>query len=138
MKKNVRKALAISGMTLAIGASGLILDASASTARPVRVQRSHQEKILRSKSSDLHEKNRKGRKTFTGTVSEIKDNSITLLSGEKTFTAKISDETRILNKQWGTISLSELKSGDKIKIFGKSSGDIIIAKTLRIILNHTK
>lgn len=136
MKKNVRKALAISGMTLAIGASGLILDASANSGRPIRVQRSHQEKILKSKGSGFELRSQKGRRSFSGIVKEVSENSITFVHGEKTFTAKISGETRILDKKWNSIPFKDIRSGDKIKVFGKSSEDIIAARTVRVIFNQ--
>lgn len=136
MKKNVRKALAISGMTLAIGASGLILDASANYEKPARIQRSHQEKILRSRNTNLNEKNHKNRRSYPGIVSNVSENTITFSSGEKTFTAKITGETRILDRTWNNIPLSSIKEGAKIKVTGKSAEEIISAKTVRVILNQ--
>ncbi|EKE25331.1 MAG: hypothetical protein ACD_5C00206G0010 [uncultured bacterium] len=136
MKKNVRKALAISGMTLAIGASGLILDASANTEKPIGIQRSHQEKILRSKSSNLNEKNHKSRRSFSGRVSGITKNSITFSNREKTYTAKFTDGMRILNKNWNNILISDIEVGDKIKVFGKFNEGTISAKTVRVIFKQ--
>lgn len=132
MKKNVRKALAISGMTLAIGASGLILDASANMGKSLRVQRFHQEgNGLRS----TENKNR-GRKSFSGVVSNISKNSITFSNSEKIFTARITGETRILDRSWNSILLTDIKNGDEIKVFGKSAENIITAKTVRMIFNQ--
>ncbi|EKD58694.1 MAG: hypothetical protein ACD_56C00069G0008 [uncultured bacterium] len=126
MKKNVRKALAISGMAIAIGTSSLIMDASAKEG----VQRSHQERIIKAKSTESERSSNKSRATV-GIVRAVSENSITFERRSKKFTARISDETRLRDRLWKDISISQINVGDKIKVLGTVSDEIITAKTIR-------
>ena len=136
MKKNVRKALAISGLAIAIGASGLTLTASADTnSKNQRFER-HQNpyKISRAtKKVDSSEKTKWHRRAIPGFVSSISNDSITIKKGNKEFIVKISNETRILDRTWKTINLSEIKTGHKIRVFGTLSGTTVTAQTIRDI-----
>lgn len=128
----MRNALAISGLALAIGASGFTLDASANTGNRGRIQRSHQERIVRTKKITT-ERIATGRRVTVGTVSEKTGSTITLTRGAKTYTVNASTDTRVLNKTWNTIALSDIKVGDKIRVFGTVSDTTISAKTIRDI-----
>ena len=130
MKKNVRNALAISGLAIAIGTSGFILDASANTSTGARVQRSHQERILRTRKAEA---STIGRRIVVGTVTAVSDSSITITSGSKTYTINTSDNTRFLNQSWKTISLSNIQTGNKIRVFGTIADTTVTAKTVRDI-----
>jgi hypothetical protein len=132
MKKNVRNALAISGLALAIGASGLTLTASANENRGARILRSHQERIIRTKKLRT-EKTMPAHRFVVGLVSGISDNSLTITSGSKTYTVNIPANTRLLNRSWGEIKMTDIQKGHKIKISGKITELNIAAKTIRDI-----
>lgn len=129
MKKNVRKALAISGMAIAIGTSGFIFDASAKEG----VQRSHQERILKARNINGSEKIALSRGFSVGIVTTVSSDSVTISHKSKNFTAKITSDTRILNRSWKKLPISDIKEGDRIKVFGTISDGIINAKTIRRI-----
>ncbi|MDD5397016.1 MAG: hypothetical protein PHW24_03075 [Candidatus Moranbacteria bacterium] len=132
MKKNVRNALAISGLALAIGASGFTLEASANMGTNGRIQRSHQERIVRTRKASL-EKNIVGHRLVVGAVSSIGDNSLTVTRGAKTFTINIASDTRLLNRSWKAIAFSDIQTGNKIRVAGTISGTTLTAKTIRDI-----
>lgn len=135
MKKNVRNALAISGLALAIGTSGLTLTASANTTnfRNSRVAR-HQSltRITRVKKTETIKKEAH-RRTFPGVVSAVSADSLTIKQGTKTYTVAISSTSRVLNRQWKTINLSDIKEGNKVRVFGTVSAATITAQTVRDI-----
>jgi hypothetical protein len=135
MKKNVRNALAISGLALAIGASGLTLSASANTSndRNLRTEK-HQSltKIARIKKTEAI-RNITHRRTIPGVVSAVSADAITITKGNKTYSVTISATTRTLNRRWQTIALSDIKTGDKIRVSGTVIGTAITAQTVRDI-----
>lgn len=135
MKKNVRKALAISGLAFAIGASSFTLRANAGNDTTARIQRSHQERIVRVKNLKS-ERISHTRGFAVGTVSVISENSITIENKSKHFSARISAETRLLDGAWNNITLSDIKIGDRVKVFGTTSDGVISAKTIRNISNR--
>ena len=130
MKKNVRNALAISGLALAIGAGGFTLEASANAG--ARIQRSHQERIIKTRKIST-EKVAVGRKFVTGTVSAVSENGLTITSGSKTFTVNIATDTRLLNRSWKTITFSDIQTGNKVRVSGSILDTTVSAKTLRDI-----
>jgi hypothetical protein len=132
MKKNVRNALAISGLALAIGASGLTLTASANENRGARILRSHQERIIRTKKLRT-EKSMVNHRFVVGLVDSVSDNSLTITSGAKTYAVSISTNTRLLDRNWGEIKQADIQRGHKIKISGKITERNIAAKTVRDI-----
>jgi hypothetical protein len=133
MKKNVRNALAISGLALAIGASGLTLTASANTGeRSSRIERQQNvTKNVRSKKTEATEFIKK--KTVIGTVTAVSNETISIQKAEKTYTITITPETRILNASWKKITLSDIKEGDKIRVLGSLANTTISARTVRDI-----
>src|SRR6266571_4656835 len=130
MKKNVRNALAISGLALAIGASGLTLEASANmnkSGRGMRFERQQNpSKIIHLKKVErtvgLH------RRTLPGIVTSVSTDSITISKGGKDFIVNIATETRILSRNWQTIDFSSIQNGDKIRVFGTLTGTTIAAQ----------
>jgi len=112
MKKNVRNALAISGLALAIGTSGLTLTASANT---------------------TNVRNITHRRTIPGIVESILDDSLTMTKGNKIYTVSIPSTTRVLDHRWNTMPFSDIKKGDKVRISGTISGTNITAQTIRNI-----
>ncbi|HAR99509.1 MAG: hypothetical protein US57_C0026G0006 [Candidatus Moranbacteria bacterium GW2011_GWC2_37_73] len=136
MKKNVRNALAISGLALAIGASGLTLTASASMMknnRGLKLERQENpSKITRVKKAE-NIRSVTHRRTIPGIVQSISADSLIMTQGNKNYTVAISGATRLLNRKWNTIPSSDIKEGDKIRIFGTISGTNIVAQTIRDI-----
>jgi hypothetical protein len=133
MKKNVRKALAISGLAITIGAAGMTLNASANTDFPNHINRSHQERIIRTKRIGHWGKMPHMRRVIPGTVTAIGDNSLTITHRSKTFTVNVSDTTRLLDLKWATILFSDIKVGDRVRVLGTLSDTSISAKTVRDI-----
>lgn len=131
MKKNVRNALAISGLALAIGASGFTLEASANEGKNSHTQRSHQERIIHTKLKN--EKIAVGRRITIGTVTAVGENSITVTKANKSYTINIPAETRILNRNWKDIKLTDIQNGNKVRVFGTISDLTVTAKTIRDI-----
>jgi hypothetical protein len=131
MKKNVRNALAISGLAIALGTSGIIFDASANSRSPI--QYSHQQRIIRSRKTENAMRFSFKRNNINATVTTIASDSLIVFSGETTYTVKISSSTRLLNKGWGKINISDIKVGDKIKVSGNVAGAIITARKIRDI-----
>jgi hypothetical protein len=132
MKKNVRNALAISGLALAMGASAFTLEASANNGSGARIQRSHQERIVRTKKIKT-EKVASAHRFVSGTVSAVGENSITLTRGTKTYTVNIASDTRLLNRKWQTITLADIKVDNKLKVSGEVVDTVVTAKTVRDI-----
>jgi len=136
MKKNVRNALAISGLALAIGTSGLTLTASANTTRnnrgPQFERQQNPSKITRSK-KDENVRNITHRRTIPGIVESILDDSLTMTKGNKIYTVSIPSTTRVLDHRWNTMPFSDIKKGDKVRISGTISGTNITAQTIRNI-----
>jgi hypothetical protein len=137
MKKNVRNALAISGLALAIGASGLTLTASAHAPRNGGAlhfeKHQNPSKITRLKKIDRGEKTTWHRRAIPGIVSSVSADSLVIKRGDKIFTVNVSGETRISNRYWKTIALSDIKEGDKVKISGAIADTTVTAKTIRAI-----
>ncbi|NTW27640.1 MAG: hypothetical protein HGA36_04905 [Candidatus Moranbacteria bacterium] len=131
MKKNMRNALAISGLALAMGTSALTLEASANNGSKFGFQRSHQERILKTRKLST-EKIPTKRLLITGTVSEInlETKTITVIKDTKAFTVNASD-ARILGSNWQTINFSSIAVSHKIKVSGTITDTAITAKTIR-------
>ena len=130
MKSNMRKALAISGMAIILGTSGIILDASASTIKgnTFRHERGLKGKV--SPKTGLAQRHRKG---LTGIVVSVSGDSATITRGGKTFTITKSDTTRIFNKAWKNVDFSTIQAGDKIVVHGTLTETTITARTIRDI-----
>lgn len=133
MKKNVRNALAISGIAIAIGASGFVFEASANEKNFRNTQSSHQERILKSRKSGFEGRHSFGRRMLAGTVTEITNNSLRISRGEKEFTVILSDGARILDQKWSVIEFSKIEIGHKIRVQGAIADSVITAKTVRDI-----
>lgn len=135
MKKNVRNALAISGLAIAIGASGLTLTASAHPSRngngPRFERQQNPSKIARIKKVDRGEKTNRHRRTLPGIVTAVSNDEIIMTKGSKKLTVKKSAETRILNRKWDVIEFSQIKIGDKIRVIGTLADKTITAQTIR-------
>ena len=46
---------------------------------------------------------------------------------------QLPDGARILDRKWGAISLSDIKEGHKVRVFGTIADTIVTAKTVRDI-----
>lgn len=137
MKKNVRRALAISGMALAIGASGLTLPASADSNINRRSSRINSqvnvEKIARKSRIERWGKTASVRRVIPGVVSEKSDDSLIIRHGSKTYIVTITDATKKLDRKWQAIDLASINTGDKIRVLGAIEGSAITAQTIRDI-----
>lgn len=133
MKKNVRNALAISGIAIAIGTSSFAFEASANSDSSTRIQRSHQERILKTRKTENGERNFWGRRSILGIVTAVDGDSLTIKKGEKEFTVKQADAIRLLDRGWQTITFDQIKVNHKVRVHGTISDSIITAKTLRDI-----
>lgn len=131
MKKNMRNALAISGLALAMGTSSLILEASANNGSKYGFQRSHQERIMKTRKLNTEKISTK-RLFIIGTVSEInlETKTITIIKDSKTFTVSASN-ARTLGSNWQAIDLTSIAVGHRIKVSGTIADNVITAKTIR-------
>lgn len=138
MKQNVRRALAISGIAVVIGTTGVAYNASAKMEnKPTRIAQ-HKELITRKTENRT---NRTHRRTIPGVVQSVSDNALEIKTSHKTYVVNISDATRILNLKWNKIPLSDIKTGDKVRVFGtlNVTEGKIAAQTVRdISLGKTK
>lgn len=133
MKQNVRRALAISGIAVVIGTTGLAYNASAKIQTKTE-KVSHKKELSAKKAlSDKKTGTKIHRRTIPGVVSSVSDNSLEIKSGNKTYAVELSSTTRILNLKWNKISLGDIKNGDKIRVFGTVSSNKITAQTVRDI-----
>ncbi len=129
MKKNMRNALAISGIAIVFGTSGIVLDANANTLteKNFRHERSLKGKTL--PKADLVQRHRKG---LTGTVTSVSADSLIITKNAKTFTVNnASTTTRVFDKSWKSINFSDIKTGDKIVVHGTLTDTTISARTIR-------
>lgn len=134
MKRNVRNALAISGLAITIGATGLTLNASADTGRQNGINRSHQERILHTAKTERWDKTAGIRRVIPGVVTENNGSTLTITQGSKTYAVSTSAGARLLNGKWTALSsLSDIRTGDKVRVLGTISGTTITAKTIRDI-----
>lgn len=131
MKKNMRNALAISGLALAMGTSAITMRASADNGSRHAFQSSHQERILKTRKLNT-EKISVKRLLTTGTVSEInlKTKTITIIKDSKIFIVNAGD-ARILDHNWQVLDFSGIAIGHKIKVSGTTTNTTITAKTIR-------
>lgn len=142
MKQNVRRALAISGIAVVIGTTGVAYNANAQignkTAKVGVKKELSTEKVER-KTARVALKNENHRaikrRTVPGTITAVSDNSLTIRSGHKIYTVALSDTTRILNIKWTKISEKDIKVGDKVRVLGtlNVADKKITAQTVRDI-----
>jgi hypothetical protein len=128
MKKNMRNALAISGLAIVLGTSGVAFDASASTlnGKDFQYERNFKKKnFLKNQNLQRH------RRILFGKVISVSDNSLTMTRGQKTFTVNKISGTRVFNKNWQKINFSQIKVNDKIRVQGTLSETTISARTIR-------
>ncbi len=74
-----------------------------------------------------------GSKLFVGVAGTVASSSLILTSQEKTYTVHLTSSTKILNKNWLKINLSQIQSGNKVKIYGNASNTDIQAGVVRDI-----
>ncbi len=66
-------------------------------------------------------------KTITGKVTSVSSSSISVSSGSKKYTVDVSSKTKITDKNGKSITLSNIKKGDKVKAKGTLSGKTLDA-----------
>lgn len=71
-------------------------------------------------------------RTFAGTASNVTATSLTLTASNGTaYTVNISASAKLLNKKWGSVAASDIKSGDSLRVFGVNVNGIIAATVVR-------
>lgn len=128
MKKNMRNALAISGMAIVLGTSGIVLDANAKTINDGGLRHERGLKGKNVLKNDLLQRHRKG---LSGTVASIKSDSLDITKGTKTFTVSNTTTTRVFNKAWKSINFSDIQTTDKLVVHGTLTGTNFSARTIR-------
>lgn len=124
----MRKALAISGMAIVLGTSGIILDANANSIERKNFRYERELKGKHSPKTDLFQRHKRG---FAGTATSVSGDSLTIARADKTFTVTKSDSTRIFDKTWQNLDFASIRTGDKIAVHGIMTGTTIAARTIR-------
>ncbi|NTV41067.1 MAG: hypothetical protein HGA61_02220 [Candidatus Moranbacteria bacterium] len=130
MKKNMRNALAISGIAIVLGMSSMVFDANAGTLKEGLCK---YKKDFKGKNLSKNQRFQRHRKSISASVVSVSDNFLTATRGSKTFTIKTSEHTRLFDKDWKRIKITDIKNGDKIKVSGTLSELSITARTIRDI-----
>lgn len=142
MKQKVRKALAISGMAIVMGTTGLAThDANAYFSEKkafTKTEHRNKEQFknwreYRSAKQEGNREHRKGVRMIPGVVSEITETTITMKRGDRTFTVKTTDTTKLVDRKWNTITRADIKVGNKLRVLGTISDNVITAKGIRNI-----
>jgi len=72
-------------------------------------------------------------KTLQGTVKAIGSGSFILAVRNTDYTVTVGTSARVTNRTWQKIGLSDIKVGDKVRVFGAVSGTAIMAQIVRNI-----
>ena len=136
MKQKVRRALAVSGIAIAVGTTGFSYEAFAQT----RNRNSHTTYATESRQNQAgsthrlfsSERRKKGIKTVVGIAqSDATDTTFALKRGEKTYAVNL-ENAKTLDRHRSAIAKTDIKSGDKVKVKGTLSGpDTITASIIR-------
>ena len=124
----MRNALAISGMAIVLGTSGMVLDASANTFNEnnFRHERNLKNKVV--PKTNVTQRHRRG---LAGTVASMTTDSLTITKNAKTFTVTKTGTTRIFNKAWQTVDFANIKVGDQLIVHGTLTDTTLTARTIR-------
>ena len=146
MKQKVRKALAISGMAIVMGTTGVAThEARAYAPEKKAFTKSEHRNKEQFKNWQEHRNAKKedfkqdgyrkfrGIRMVPGVVTAITDTTITIKRGDHTFSVKTTDTTKYLDRKWNTISKVDIKVGDKLRVRGTISENVITAKNIRNI-----
>ena len=71
---------------------------------------------------EVKEAKKEGAKLFVGVAGNVASSSLTLNSKNKIYSVLIASSTKILNRHWLNINLSDIKVSDKIRIWGALHG----------------
>ena len=126
MKQNVRRALAISGIAVVIGTTGIAYNAHA------KVETKTEKAAHRAENKTNKELNKtRQRRVIHGIVSELGDGTFTVKKGDKSFEVKTTSTTSFFNREHKKIQFSDIKNGDRIRIKGNILGTIMTAQIVR-------
>lgn len=134
MKQKVRRALAVSGIAIAVGTTGFSHEAFAQT-RDRNSQATYSTEGRQHQAGSTHrlfpsERRKKGVKTVVGIAqSDANESTLTIKRGEKTYTVNI-ENAKTLDKHKHSIAKTDIKSGDKVRVKGTLSGTDTIAASL--------
>jgi len=67
----------------------------------------------------------------SGTASAISASSFTLTRGSKTYTVNVASAATVIDNNWRDIALIDIKTGDRVNVFGKINGTTIDAIYVR-------
>ncbi len=70
------------------------------------------------------------RTTIEGKLASTTASTLSVVSGNKTFTVNIYSDTSILNTYWLKTSLSNFKTGDTIRVYGTVNSDLTVDATV--------
>ncbi len=73
------------------------------------------------------------KRTLQGTIKEIGSGSFVLTVRDTNYAVTTSASTRIVNRTWHKITLSDIKVGDKVRVYGLITGTSIAAQIVRDI-----
>lgn len=149
MKQKVRKALAISGMAIVVGTSGIAHTANAyNPERKTFAKNEYRNNKEQSKTWQEHRGERRGSdqelrreeyrkyrgiRMTPGVVTAITDTTITIKRGERVFSVSTTNTTKYIDRKWNSIVRTDIKVGDKIRVRGTVTENTITAKHIRNI-----
>lgn len=126
MKQNVRKALAISGMAVIIGTTGMTYYANAKVLESKKANFSNEKRFNEDKS---------GRKlksrTIPGKVVALNENSLEIRKGNTLYEVELGNQISLIDKQKNAIAFNEIKTGHRLRIRGILLGKKITASQIR-------
>jgi hypothetical protein len=70
-------------------------------------------------------------KNYVGTASNVSDNSFTLTINGVANTVNVAPGAKIVNRNWITIKLSDIKDGDNVRVWGTNDNGTITASIVR-------
>ncbi len=88
---------------------------------------------VRNKAATAGKQERPSFKTVQGTVKSVSTDSLVLSVRSTDYTVTTASATRIVNRVWRHIKLSDINAGDKARVFGKISSTTIAAQIIRDI-----
>jgi hypothetical protein len=70
-------------------------------------------------------------RNYVGTVSNINGTSFTLTVGSTTYTVNVAAGAKVINRNWITLPVANIQSGDNVRVWGINSNNTITASIVR-------
>jgi hypothetical protein len=70
-------------------------------------------------------------RNYVGTVSNISGTSFTLTVGSTTYTVNVAASAEVVNRNWITLPVANIQSGDNVRVWGINANNTITASIVR-------